>query len=407
MHFAKKRVIVGAAAAAAVALVALIFLAGGAGRGESSRGTASAAESAAPPEGGAPKATPDSVDLTEAQVKSLKVDAAGTRTFFVQRTAVGSIDFNENRSVQVFTPYQGKIIQAFGDIGDEVVKGRTLFTIDSPDLVQAESALIAAAGVYDLTTAALARAKELYETKGIAQKDMEQAVSDQQTAEGALKAARDAVRIFGKSEAEVDAIVAKRRIDPSLVVPSPVSGRITARVAQPGLLVQPGSAPAPFTISDVSSVWMLADVTESDSPSFHLGQTLKVKVMAYPDKVFEGKISTIGETVDPNTHTVVVRSELRDPKHELRPGMLATFVIRTGDPLTSIAIPLNGIVREGDGTMSAWTTADRRHFTRKTVTVGLQQDGYDQITEGLQTGEQVVTDGAIFLSNMLVAQPES
>jgi cobalt-zinc-cadmium efflux system membrane fusion protein len=413
MRFGKLPMMVGSVALAGVVIAVSVLLPGGSGKSDSKAGSASAAEPAASQPAGAGDAKPgegkpvDSVELTEAQAKTIHVDPVATHAFALQRTAVGSIDFNENRSVPVFTPYQGKIIQAFGDIGDEVAKGKTLFTIDSPDLVQAESGLIAAAGVYELTTTVLARAKELYATKGIAQKDLEQAVSDQQTAEGALKAAREAVRVFGKSDAEIDAIVAKRKIDPALVVPSPVSGRITARVAQPGLLVQPGNAPAPFTISDVSSIWMLANVAESDSPDFHLGQQVRVKVMALPQRVFEGKITAIGETVDPSTHTMVVRSELRDPKHELRPGMLATFVIRTGDPVSAVAVPQNGVVREGDGTMSVWVTTDRRHFTKRTVKVGLQQDGLDQISEGLQAGELVATDGAIFLSNMLVASPES
>jgi len=404
MRFNRPPLMLGAGAAA-LALIAASVLLPGSHQGEAGPGAATAAEKDAPKPGDA--AVKDSVDLSDAQVKGLKVDSAATRVFSVQRTAVGSIDFNENRSVQVFPPYQGKIIAAYGDVGDEVAKGRTLFTIDSPDLVQAESALIAAAGVFDLTSATLKRARDLYQTKGIAEKDMEQAVSDQQAAEGALKAAREAVRVFGKSEAQIDAIVASRRIDPALVVTSPVSGRITARMAQPGLLVQPGSAPAPFTISDVSSVWMLANVPESDSPLFHVGQAVSVSVLALPQRVFQAKITAIGETIDPSTHTAVVRSEVRDPKHELRSGMLATFIIRTGAPLTAVAVPLNGVVREGDGTMSIWITTDRRHFTRKTVTIGLQQDGMDQITAGLEPGQLVVTDGAIFLSNMLVAAPDS
>jgi membrane fusion protein, heavy metal efflux system len=296
MRFGKLPIIVGAGVVAVAIVAASVWLPARGGRSNSEPGVASAAEPEARAESAAQprdNRTADSVELSDAQIQALRIEAAATHVFAVQRTAVGSIDFNENRSVQVFTPYPGKIIQAFGDIGEEVVKGKTLFTIDSPDLVQAESTLIAAAGVSDLTTAVLARAKDLYDTQGIAQKDMEQAVSDQQTAEAALKAARQAVRVFGKSDAEIDAIVAKRKIDPALVVPSPVSGRITARAAQPGLLVQPGNAPAPFTISDLSSVWLLADVTESDSPSFHLGQDVRVKVMALPQRVFAGRITTI------------------------------------------------------------------------------------------------------------------
>jgi cobalt-zinc-cadmium efflux system membrane fusion protein len=303
--------------------------------------------------------------------------------------------------VQVFPPYQGKIIRAFVEIGDEVKKGQTLYTIDSPDLIQAESTLIAAAGVNDLTAAALARDKDLYDNQGLAQKEYEQAQSDQMTAEGALKAARDAVRVFGKSEAQIDEIVKQRMIDPSLVVASPVSGRVTSRQAQAGLLVQPGNLPAPYSVADISTMWMLANVAETDSPMFKVGQAVRVKVMAFSDHDFAGKITTIGATVDPSTHTTLVRSEVNDPKHELRPGMFATYVISTGDLIKASAVPLPAVVREGDGTMSIWLTTDHHRFFRRTVKIGLQQDGFDQIVDGLQPGETVVTDGAVFLSNML------
>jgi cobalt-zinc-cadmium efflux system membrane fusion protein len=149
-------------------------------------------------------------------------------------------------------------------------------------------------------------------------------------------------------------------------------------------------------------MWMLAYVIESDSPLFHVGQEVKVKVMAYPDKVFEGKVSTIGAAVDPVTHRLLVRSEIRDPNHELRPGMFATFVIRTGDSVRSTAVPAGGVVREGEGAMTVWVTTDSRTFVKRSVKVGLQQDGYDQIADGLQPGELVATEGALFLSNALM-----
>jgi len=345
--------------------------------------------------------TAKSVELNETQAKSVKVEPAGERTFVVQREAVGSIDFNQDMTVQVFSPYQGKIVGLFAKLGDEVAKGRKLYTIDSPDLGQAESTLIAAAGVLELTTRTLARARKLYETQGISRKDLEQAISDQQSAEGALKAARNAVRLFGKTEAEVDQIVARRRIDPIMVVPSPITGRVTARNAAPGLLVQPGAVPAPYSVSDISTMWMPAYVLESESPLFHAGQNVKVKVTAYPDRVFEGKVSTIGAGIDPATHRLLVRSEIRDPKHELRPGMFATFVIRTGDSLRATSVPVDGVVREGDGTMTVWVTTDRRIFSQRTVNLGLLQDGCHQITDGLQPGELVAAEGALYLSNAL------
>jgi membrane fusion protein, heavy metal efflux system len=309
---------------------------------------------------------PDTVELTGKQATSIKVEPVGEHSFALEKGAVGSIDYNEDMAVQVFTVYQGRIVQLFAKVGDEVKKGQTLFTIDSPDLVQAESTLIAAAGVLELTTKALVRAEKLFKTGGGTQANLEQAVSDQQTAEGNLKAARDAVRVFGKTEAEVDQIVASRKIDPFLIIPTPIAGRVTARSAQPGLFVQPGNLPAPFTIADLSTMWMLANIVESDIPNFHLGQKVWVTVTAYPDRVFGGKITTIGTTVDPNTHRTFIRSEIQDPDHLLLSGMYAHFVIETGKPVHAMAVPVDGVAREGDGTMSVWVTADRRTFQQRT-----------------------------------------
>jgi cobalt-zinc-cadmium efflux system membrane fusion protein len=170
-------------------------------------------------------------------------------------------------------------------------------------------------------------------------------------------------------------------------------------------LVQPGNPPAPYSVADLSLKWMVANVTETDSPLFHEGQALQARVMAYPGRDFAGKISRLGESVDPNTHRVMVRCEIADPKNELRPGMLATFTIQVQSAVESIAIPANGVVRNGDGTMATWVTTDRHIFTQRIVKVGMRRDGQVQVLEGLQPGELAVTDGAVFISNILYAPP--
>jgi cobalt-zinc-cadmium efflux system membrane fusion protein len=341
------------------------------------------------------------LQLTDDQLQLIEVGPVSEQSFPLQREAVGSIDFNEDLSTQVFPPYQGRIVQLYAKLGDNVVKGQMLFTIESPDLIQAESALIAAAGVLELTSKAYERAKQLHDVQGIADKDLEQASSDQQTAEGALRAARDGVAVFGKSQADIDRIVNTRTIDPDLVVLSPVTGRVTARNAAPGLFVQPGNTPAPYSVADISRVWLNASVTESDMPLVQKGQQIRVTVMAFPERTFEGRISTVGATVDPQLHRGLVRAEIDDPKHELLPGMFANFVIVTGDPIKSAAVPQDGVVREGDGTMTVWVTADGHHFTQRTVQTGLQSGGYDEIRDGLRAGEKVVVKGALLLDNMI------
>jgi cobalt-zinc-cadmium efflux system membrane fusion protein len=343
-----------------------------------------------------------SIDLSEKQAASLKIGPIESRDFTLFKTSVGTIDFNEDLLVQVFAQYPGKILKANFNIGDDVKAGDTLFTIDSPDLLQAESNLLAAAGVLELQKKILARATSLLKAGGSAQKDVDQSTSDQQTAEGNYKAARDAVRIFGKTDAEIDQVVEMRKVDSTLRVPSPISGRIVARSAAPGLLVQPGNAPAPYSVADLSTMWMLANVVETDAPAYKLGQDVEVRVPAYPDKVFKGRVTALGAMIDPNTHRQLVRSQIDDPEHLLRAGMYASFVIRVADPTRSLAVPANGVVREGDGTMTVWVTGDSRHFIKRTVKLGLLQDGWNQILEGLQPGDTVVTDGAVFLSNKLL-----
>jgi cobalt-zinc-cadmium efflux system membrane fusion protein len=184
-------------------------------------------------------------------------------------------------------------------------------------------------------------------------------------------------------------------------VRSPVSGRVTARNAAPGVFVQPGNTPAPYSVADISRIWLNASVTESDMPLVKIGQEIRVSIMAFPERTFEGRISTVGSTVDPQLHRGLVRAEIDDPQHELLPGMFAAFVIVTGGPVKAPAMPLDGVVREGDGSMTVWVTTDNHHFTQRRVKLGLQNGGYDQVIDGVSLGQHVVVKGAIILDNMV------
>ncbi len=240
---------------------------------------------------------------------------------------------------------------------------------EDPATVQAESALIGAAATYELNRRELARVRALGPANGVAEKELEQAAADEESAAAALKAARAAGRALGRTDAEIDRMVAAGKIE---------------------------SAPAPAR-------WVLAEVLESDCALIRVGQPVKVKVPAYPNRVFTGRVSRIYATLDPALHRLPVRCRVGDPRHELRPGMLASVAIEVHPPVVSVALPADGVVREGDGTMTAWVTADRRRFTQRVVTTGLRENGRVQILAGLKVGELAVTDGAIFLDNMLQA----
>jgi cobalt-zinc-cadmium efflux system membrane fusion protein len=339
------------------------------------------------------------VELSETQQKAIKVETVEERVFPQELQAVGNIDFNEELLTQVFTPYQGRILKAFASVGEVVKKDQILFTIDSPDLVQAESTLIGTAGVLDLTAKSLDRLRNLYKANAAAQRDYELSVSDQQAAEGAYKAARAAVKVFGKTEAEIDRIVISRKIDASLVVPSPIAGLITARNAAPGLLVQPGNPPPVYIVADTSTMWMLANVPEKHAPELRVGQEVSVTVAPLPGRVFKGKIVNVGEIVDPNTRRVLVRSLVANPAGELRSGMFANFTITLAPPKRALAVPQDGVVREGDGSMTVWMALGQGKFIRRTVKTGLSHQGFTEIREGLRQGEPVATDGSLFIDN--------
>lgn len=306
VHIGKKTAAVFATIAAILIAIATGLLVSARSHGQSAPATPQQAS----PNSNASSSEP-ALDLSSSQLSALKVEPVGTYLFPVEEDAVGNIDFDGDLSVQVFPLYQGTILNMFVQLGTQVQKEQSLYTIKSPDLIQAESNLIGAAASFELTNKELERAKSLNGANGVSQRELEQATSDQQTAEGALKAARDAVRVFGKTDAEIDQMIASRKIDPALVVRSPIAGEVTSKNAQPGFLVQPGSDPAPYTVSDVSLKWMLADVVESDISLLHLGQPVQVEVMAYPGREFQGKISKIYSAVDPNTHRVTTRSRNR------------------------------------------------------------------------------------------------
>ncbi|MDR2014118.1 MAG: efflux RND transporter periplasmic adaptor subunit [Azoarcus sp.] len=343
------------------------------------------------------------VILSGRQAKAIKVEAVTLRAFSDQREAVGYVDFDQDQTTPVFSPWAGRISQVLVKAGDDVKKGQPLFAIDSPDLIEAESALISTSGTLQLAARTLERIRKLIEIQGTAQKELEQAISDHQTAEAGFEAARGAVRIFGKSEADIDQIISSRKTDGRLVIVSPLSGRVTARNAAPGMFAQPGEAPAsaPITVADISNMWMIANVPEHLLPRIRLNAKVTVSIMAYPEQPFEGRVTNIGSAINPNTRTVVVRSEIQNPGVELLPQMLATFVIHTGEPDHSPALPLNGVVRQGDNTMVVFVTRDGLRFERRIVKTGMTQNGMQQILDGLSPGEKVATDGALFLSGAL------
>ena len=342
----------------------------------------------------------NTVQISVEQAKEIKTGLVASYDFQELREAVGVIDFDKYKTADVFSPYQGRINKVLVEAGNDVKKGQTLYTVLAPDVAQASSALLSAAGIYKQANETLKRARDLYEFKSISQRELEQNISEQQTAEANFVAAKKSMALFGFSDAEIDQVVSARKVDTELSIKSPISGRVITRNAATGQLVQPGVAPAPITVSDTTNLWMVAQVPESEAPFYKIGQSVIVKVQAYKYKLFPGKIVYVGDSVDPVTRRLTLYAQIRDPERELKPQMLASFNIEITKPEPYPAIPAEAVVRENNGTRVVWSTADGKLFKRRVVSIGITQAGLVQVLDGLQAGEMIALNKALFLSNL-------
>lgn len=359
-----------------------------------------------------PGSDPDTVVAADAQSRALKLETVEARPFRVAKSATGRIAFNEDASTPVFTPFTGRVLRLLAKPGDAVQRGALLFEIDTPDLVQVESDLIAASAALlkaknqlELATRVAVRQRDLYEAQAVSQKDLEQAQadlrnaqSDLRGAEGLLTAVRDRLRIFGKRDEDIARIERTHQIDRVSQVNAPIDGTVIARKVGPGQFVKPDNPDPLFTLADLSTMWLLANVYETDIPLIQVGQALHVQILAYPNEVFRARIAYVGVAADPTTHRVAVRAEVANPGHKLKPEMLASFVILTDEERYRPAVPATAIVRDG-ATTSVWMAVGPNRFTRREVDVGFEQGGVVQIVAGLRPGERIVAEGALFLSN--------
>jgi cobalt-zinc-cadmium efflux system membrane fusion protein len=168
--------------------------------------------------------------------------------------------------------------------------------------------------------------------------------------------------------------------------------------------VQPGSDPAPIVVSDMRSLWMVANVPESDFSQYRLGQPVQVHVSAWPGKSFDAKVSYVGDSVDADSRRFVVRAEVADPEHVLRPQMTADFNITVAAAEDSLAVPAQAVVRESSGHDVVWLAIGKDAkgplFTRTAVVRGKTSDGWVQIEQGLDSNQHIARKNALFLSSL-------
>lgn len=364
---------------------------------------------AAPP----PGANPNAVKVGNDQMHQLRLVKAEMSDFQTKKTAIGQIAFNEDASTVVLSPFSGRVTRLIAKIGDEVKVGDPLFEIDSPEVVQAQTDLIAAVQALDkaksqfnLAKRVLDRQTGLLNDRATSQREVDQArtdftvaENDLGTAEGVLKAARNKLRVIvGRGDEEVARVEKDRVINPRITVNAPIAGTIVSRKVGPGQYVRSDSADPIFSISDMSTMWLKAYVPESDIASIKVGQELEVKVVALPNRTFRAKVIAIGSSSEAQTRRIMIRSEIPNPDRSLKAEMFVSYKISVGNDGAAPAIPIEAVIREGD-LATVWVQSNPQIFERRNVTLGLEQDGRVQIRTGLKEGEVVVGRGAIFVDN--------
>jgi cobalt-zinc-cadmium efflux system membrane fusion protein len=348
--------------------------------------------------------------LSDAEMRALRIEAVTTQSFRAERVAEGRIAVNEDRATPVFSPYSGRVLKVYASLGETVRAGETLFEIETTDLAGAASDLLSAVDGVQKARATLDQAKReearqasLFSARAAAQRDVEQArtaaataAEDLRTAEATLSAARDKLRVLGRSPDQVTRIEQTRKVDAVVPVTAPISGTVTQRRVGPGQWIAAGSSDPVFTIADLSTVWLVAAVREMDAPLIRVGLPVEVSVGALPGQTFPARITTVGAGLDPATRRLTVRAEVQDPDNLLKPEMFATFRIAVGETRTAVAVPVSAVIYRGAET-SVWVALDGNRFMLRPITVGIRSGSMLEVTEGLNDGERIVTGGALFI----------
>jgi len=294
-----------------------------------------------------------------------------------------------NRTVPVNALGSGRVMDLRAQLGDQVRQGQILVTISSPDLSSALADYLKAVADEGMSKKQLDRAQLLYEHGSIAQKDLEVAQDVEQKAQVDVRASEDRVRMLGGDPAHPV---------PYIELRAPVSGTVIEQNVTPAAGVKsPDNAPNLFTIADLSHVWVLCDVYENDLPRVHLGQIARVRLNAYPDRTFAGRIGNISQVLDPSTRTAKVRVELDNGAGVMKPGMFAVAELESTALRPHLTVPASALVQMHDADW-VFVQAAAGGFRRVRVQTGGEiQPGVQEILAGLTPGQHVVRNALEFM----------
>lgn len=342
-----------------------------------------------------PAADPNLVTAPDSLLPQVKLEAVGTAPVSETLRVAGRIDFDEQRVARIGAPVTGRVVDLLANPGDSVRAGQALAQLHSVELGNAQLAYVKTAAQARLQAQAAERAKLLFNADVIGAAELQRRESEFAIAQAEQRAAADQLRVLGVSTSSLDSIAKSGGINSVSPVVATLSGVVVERKVAKGQVVQP--ADALYTVADLSRVWVIAQVPEAESTQVKAGQQVQIEVPALGNGPLTGKLIYVGDTVNSETRTVMVRTELENPKRELKPAMLATMLIQAR-PQERLVLPSAAVVRE-DNADFVFVSLGEKKFRLTSVKLGPEQNGRRVVESGLQAGDQVVVEGAFHLNN--------
>jgi cobalt-zinc-cadmium efflux system membrane fusion protein len=336
---------------------------------------------------------------TKAQWANLSAEPVQAMAFRTEIITEGNLAYDDDATTQVFSPYTGRVTRIYAQLGTAVRQGQPLMAVAATEFVQARSDLINAGAQLNLAKASESRQHALYLAKSGALKDWLQSKADLAAAESNLQAARAKLQILGKSDGQIRELEQGKGGAESLLL-SPISGTVIQRQIGLGQYINSaagGAASPVYTIGNLSKLWMIANVREADAPSVRVGQSVEVRIAAYPGRVYKAKVTWVAPAIDPATRRLPVRAEVENPDGTLKAMMFANFDIIVGKESLAPGVPKSAIVYEGDETRVYVVKQDGTIAIRNVVLGRTRQDGMVEVTSGLAPGEKIITGGTLFI----------
>jgi cobalt-zinc-cadmium efflux system membrane fusion protein len=347
---------------------------------------------------------------TASEWATLTVEPVAEHTFRAEHVTEGKVAVDEDRATPVFSPYAGRVTKLLARPGDSVKQGEPLFVIEAADTVQAQNDFIAAMTAMNKARSALdlaviqeKRAKDLFEGKAVPLKDYQQAEAtlvqaqnDMRSSETALEAARKKLRILGFTDEAISAFQTKSTINPEITIFAPISGTVVQRKIGPGQYVNAGASDPVYVIGDLSTVWLVAFVRESDAANVSIGQEISVNVLALPGHPLTARIDYVAAAIDPVTRRLFVRATIDNKDGLLKPEMFANVTIYSPGEHPAPAVPKQALIYEGDK-VRIWVAHDDKSVELRQIRTGLVNGDLVEVDGNLKPGEQIVTRGSLFI----------